>query len=128
MAYNNKILLIERPYRTTDIDEANMVINAANDIETNVQISRDAKAKGVLLRVPGKSDLSDFYLVPLLPNDNGSYIESGDNKLPIDAKNLYSKRKDRSDKNAILEEADKPAQKHWKKNRGLLISGICAPY
>ena len=115
VAYNSKILLIERPYRTTDIDDANMVITATNDIETNVQISRDAKAKGVLLRVPGKSDLSDFYLVPIIPNDNGSYIESDNNKLPIDGKNLYSKRKDRSDKNAILEEADKPAQKHWKK-------------
>ena len=115
VAYNNKILLIERPYRTTDIDDANMVITATNDIETNVQISRDAKAKGVLLRVPGKSDLSGFYLVPIIPNDNGNLLESGNNKLPIDGKNLYSKRKDRSDKNAILEEADKPAQKHWKK-------------
>ncbi len=62
VADKENIELIERPYQSTDIDAADIVIAAVNDIAVSTQVSRDAKLKGKLVNAADKPDLCDFYL------------------------------------------------------------------
>lgn len=67
--------LIERPYHATDIDDADIVIAAVNDVRVSSQVSADAKAKGKLVNAADKPELCDFYL--------GSIVQKGALKIAI---------------------------------------------
>ena len=70
-----KVELIERPYEATDIDEADIVIAAVNDLSVSQQVSQDAKERGKLVNAADKPDLCDFYL--------GSVVQKGSLKIAI---------------------------------------------
>src|SRR5688572_6721422 len=49
-----KILLIERPYESTDVDDVDLVFAAVNDREVSEQVSIDANEKGKLVNAADK--------------------------------------------------------------------------
>ncbi len=69
------ILLIERKFRPSDLENIDLVILATANRETNYGIRKMAKSKGILTNVADTPDLCDFYL--------GSTVKKGDLKLGI---------------------------------------------
>jgi hypothetical protein len=69
------IKLIERPYTICDIEEADLIIAAVNNLQTSAQIKLDADEKGKLVNVADKPGLCDFYL--------GSIVQKGSVKIGI---------------------------------------------
>lgn len=69
------IELIERPYESSDIDAADIVIAAVNDLAISAQVSQDAKEKSKLVNAADKPELCDFYL--------GSVVQKGSLKIAI---------------------------------------------
>jgi len=67
--------LIEKPYESSYIDAADIVIAAVNDRTVSEQVSRDAKNKGKLVNAADKPELCDFYL--------GSVVQKGSLKIAI---------------------------------------------
>ena len=82
------IELVERPYHSGDLEEADIVIAAVNDRELSSRIQQDAKAKGVLINVADKPDLCDFYLGSIIKKGNLKIAISTNGKSPTIAKRL----------------------------------------
>lgn len=82
------IELIERPYETSDIDGADLVIAAVNDITISAQVSQDAKDKGKLVNAADKPDLCDFYLGSIVQKGSLKIAISTNGKSPTVAKRL----------------------------------------
>jgi siroheme synthase-like protein len=80
--------LIERAYQSTDIDGADIVIAAVNDIAVSAQVSRDAKAKGKLINAADKPELCDFYLGSIVQKGNLKIAISTNGKSPTIAKRV----------------------------------------
>ncbi len=72
---NNNLQLFERAYTSDDIEEADIIISAVNDLFTSEQIKKDTKEKGKLVNVADKPGLCDFYL--------GSIVKKGSVKIAI---------------------------------------------
>lgn len=88
VAGRNNIQLIERPYEAADIDGADIVIAAVNDVAVSSQVSRDAKAKGKLINAADKPDLCDFYLGSIVQKGNLKIAISTNGKSPTVAKRV----------------------------------------
>jgi siroheme synthase-like protein len=69
------ILLQKKSYSIDDLDGADIIIAAVNDIALSTQIRNDARQKGILINVADKPELCDFYL--------GSIVKKGDLKIAI---------------------------------------------
>jgi siroheme synthase-like protein len=80
--------LVERAYQSTDIDGANIVIAAVNDIAVSAQVSQDAKAKGKLINAADKPKLCDFYLGSIVQKGNLKIAISTNGKSPTIAKRV----------------------------------------
>ena len=87
-AHHSNIQLIERAYQTTDLDEADVVIVAVNDLPTSELISNEAKQKGILVNVADKPELCDFYLSSVVKKGNLKIAISTNGKSPTIAKRL----------------------------------------
>jgi len=74
-AGNKHITLVQKSYTTTDLDGAELVIVAVNDIPLAERIRQEAKQKGLLVNVADKPELCDFYL--------GSVVRKGSLKIAI---------------------------------------------
>ena len=83
-----KLLLIERPYETDDIDGADIVIAAVNDRAISEQVVTDAKQKGKLVNAADKPDLCDFYLSSVVQKGNLKIAISTNGKSPTIAKRI----------------------------------------
>lgn len=57
---HTNVILEERAFETSDLDEADLVIVAVNDPGTSEVIKNEAKAKGKLVNVADKPQLCDF--------------------------------------------------------------------
>jgi len=88
VAHKNKIELIERPYQSSDIEAADIVIAAVNDIAVSAQVSQDAKDKGKLVNAADKPDLCDFYLGSIVQKGSLKIAISTNGKSPTVAKRL----------------------------------------
>lgn len=88
VAGNDKIELVERPYQQEDIDDADIVIAAVNDIAVSTQVSSDAKEKGKLVNAADKPDLCDFYLGSIVQKGSMKIAISTNGKSPTVAKRL----------------------------------------
>lgn len=67
--------LLERAYTIDDLNDANLVIAAVNDLELAQQIRIDAQQKEKLVNIADKPELCDFYL--------GSVVKKGHLKIAI---------------------------------------------
>ncbi|MEO8567875.1 MAG: TSUP family transporter [Ginsengibacter sp.] len=88
------IIIEERPYLLPDIEEADLVIAAVNDISTSEQIRNDAHQKGKLVNVADKPDLCDFYLSSIVKKGNLKIAISTNGKSPTIAKRLKAEIND----------------------------------
>ncbi|CAN5516840.1 hypothetical protein BH10BAC3_BH10BAC3_13990 [soil metagenome] len=83
------IVLIEKPYEATDIDEtADIVIAAVNDPVLSALVHADAKAKRKLVNVADKPALCDFYLSSVVQKGSVKIAISTNGKSPTVAKRL----------------------------------------
>jgi precorrin-2 dehydrogenase/sirohydrochlorin ferrochelatase len=69
------LILIQREYRTSDLENMDLVIAATSIAELNEQVRKDAKAKRILINVADTPDSCDFYL--------GSVVKKGDLKIAV---------------------------------------------
>lgn len=88
VAGRNNIQLVERAYECADVDDADIVIAAVNDVTVSSQVSRDAKAKGKLTNAADKPDLCDFYLGSIVQKGNLKIAISTNGKSPTIAKRV----------------------------------------
>lgn len=88
VAGKDNVLLIERPYQSSDIDDADIVFAAVNDESVSKQVSGDAKAKGKLVNAADKPALCDFYLGSIVQKGNLKIAISTNGKSPTIAKRV----------------------------------------
>lgn len=69
------VKLVEKRYAETDLDGADIVVVAVNDIPLSEYIRKEAKARNLLVNVADKPALCDFYL--------GSIVQKGSLKIAI---------------------------------------------
>ncbi len=82
------ISIEERPYSFSDLEEADLIIAAVNDIVTSEQISDDAHRAGKLVNVADKPELCDFYLSSIVKKGNLKIAISTNGTSPTIAKRL----------------------------------------
>ncbi len=78
----------ERPYRSSDLDDADIIIAAVNDRLVSTAIRDDAKEKGILINVADTPSLCDFYLSSIVRKGNLKIAISTNGKSPTIAKRL----------------------------------------
>lgn len=84
----NNIKLIEKSYDINDLDHADVVIAAVNDVTVSEQIRIDAKEKKLLVNIADKPGLCDFYLSSVVRKGNLKIAISTNGKSPTIAKRL----------------------------------------
>lgn len=72
---NNAVILIQKAFDSSDLENKQLVIAATADKILNEEIYRAAKAKQILINVADTPELCDFYL--------GSIVTKGDLKIAI---------------------------------------------
>ena len=72
---HSNILVLEKLYDSSDLNNADLVIVAINDPYWSGRIRDEAKSRGILVNVADKPELCDFYL--------GSVVHKGHLKLAI---------------------------------------------
>lgn len=82
------VAIEQRNYTINDMDDADIVIAAVNDIKTSEQIRDDAHKKGKLVNVADKPELCDFYLSSVVKKGNLKIAISTNGKSPTIAKRL----------------------------------------
>ncbi len=87
-AQHPAITLIEKPYESTDLDNADVVIAAVDDIELATIIVADANQKGILINAADKPELCDFYLGSIVKKGNLKIAISTNGKSPTVAKRV----------------------------------------
>ena len=85
--YSN-VELIQKAYEPEDLDVAEIVIVAVNDLLLSEQIRLDAKSRGKLINVADKPELCDFYLSSVVKKGNLKIAISTNGKSPTIAKRL----------------------------------------
>ncbi len=88
VAGKDNVLLIERPYQSSDIDDADIVFAAVNEASVSRRVSSDAKAKGKLVNAADKPALCDFYLGSIVQKGNLKIAISTNGKSPTIAKRV----------------------------------------
>ncbi|WP_114789823.1 TSUP family transporter [Niabella yanshanensis] len=84
----NTIVLEERAYQIEDIQAADLVIAAVNDLEIAQQVRTDTMACEKLVNVADKPELCDFYLGSVVKKGNLKIAISTNGKSPTIAKRL----------------------------------------
>ena len=82
------IILIEKAYHISDLNDKDLVIAAVNDIELATIIAADTKQKGLLINAADKPDLCDFYLGSIVKKGNLKIAISTNGKSPTIAKRV----------------------------------------
>lgn len=82
------VTLIEKPFESGDIDGADVVIAAVNDLAVSSSVVKAANEKKVLVNAADKPDLCDFYLGSVVQKGNLKVAISTNGKSPTVAKRL----------------------------------------
>lgn len=82
------VKLIEKPFESNDIDGADVVIAAVNDLAVSSSVVKAANEKKVLVNAADKPDLCDFYLGSVVQKGNLKVAISTNGKSPTLAKRL----------------------------------------
>lgn len=87
-AANSNITLEEKAYDASDLDHADILIVAVNNLELCERIKNDASEKGILVNVADTPLLCDFYLGSIVNKGNLKIAISTNGKSPTVAKRL----------------------------------------
>ena len=82
------VTILEKVYDTEDLQEADLVIVAVNDIPLAERIRYDANERNLLVNVADKPELCDFYLSSIVKKGNLKIAISTNGKSPTIAKRL----------------------------------------
>lgn len=82
------IQIIQSEYKSSFLDECDLIIAAVNDVELSTQIRNDAKQKSKLINAADKPDLCDFYLGSVVTKGNIKIAISTNGKSPTLARRL----------------------------------------
>ncbi|HTR31017.1 MAG TPA: TSUP family transporter [Puia sp.] len=82
------ITLVERPWRSNDLEYADIAIVAVNDRVVSETVARHARERGILVNVADTPDLCDFYLGSVVRRGNLKIAISTNGKSPTIAKRL----------------------------------------
>ena len=74
-AEHEGVIVKQKTFTATDLDDANIAVAATNDAELNTYIRDSAHERRLLVNVADKPDLCDFYL--------GAIVQKGDLKIAI---------------------------------------------
>lgn len=85
---HDNIQLLQKSYEATDINGADIIIAAVDDVNTSTQIANNAHAIGKLVNVADKPALCDFYLSSVVKKGNLKIAISTNGKSPTIAKRL----------------------------------------
>jgi len=88
VAGNDNIVLIEKSYEPSDLEGADILVVAVNDIPLCERIKKDASEKGILVNVADKPELCDFYLGSIVNKGHLKIAISTNGKSPTIAKRL----------------------------------------
>lgn len=86
--YYPRINLIQKKFEDSDLDGAQIVFSAVNDIEFAASLSQKAKERGLLINAADKPSLCDFYLGSIVQKGNLKLAISTNGKSPTVAKRL----------------------------------------
>ncbi len=86
--HHSNVELIERAYEISDLDDADLIIIAVDNIFISEQIRSDAQDKGKLVNAADKPHLCDFYLGSIVTKGNLKIAISTNGKSPTIAKRL----------------------------------------
>lgn len=62
MSFSDKVVLLKRRYRTSDLDGAFIVFSATNDQAVNAEVFREAEQKGILINAVDDPPNCSFYV------------------------------------------------------------------
>ncbi len=82
------LTIVQKEYQPSDLDNADIIIAAVNNIETATRISKDARQKNKLINVADKPELCDFYLGSIVQKGSLKIAISTNGKSPTIAKRL----------------------------------------
>jgi len=82
------IHIVQKAYAASDLDNAEVVIVAVNNIEIATRIREDAKQRKLLVNVADKPELCDFYLSSVMSKGNLKVAISTNGKSPTIAKRV----------------------------------------
>lgn len=85
--YSN-VTVLEKSYDTKDLQDADLVIVAVNDIPIAERIRSEASQQNLLVNVADKPELCDFYLSSIVKKGNLKIAISTNGKSPTIAKRL----------------------------------------
>jgi len=88
LAQNAGITLIQRRYKTNDLDEKFLVIGATDDEELNRRINADAEARNMLCNIADVPDICNFILPSIIRRGDLCIAISTSGKSPAFAKKL----------------------------------------
>lgn len=86
--HHQNVELIERAYRNSDLDNADVIIITLNDTIISEQIRNDAHQKGKLVNTADKPGLCDFYMGSVVKKGNLKIAISTNGKSPAIARRL----------------------------------------
>jgi siroheme synthase-like protein len=84
----SNIVIEEKPYSISDMEQSDIVIAAVNNLITSEVIRNDARIAGKLINVADKPELCDFYLGSIVKKGNLKIAISTNGKSPTIAKRL----------------------------------------
>jgi precorrin-2 dehydrogenase/sirohydrochlorin ferrochelatase len=85
---NKGIILVKRPYKTSDLDEKFLVIGATNDEKLNRRINADAEKRNMLCNIADVPDICNFILPSIIRRGDLCIAISTSGKSPAFAKKL----------------------------------------
>ncbi|WP_066220947.1 precorrin-2 dehydrogenase/sirohydrochlorin ferrochelatase family protein [Formosa haliotis] len=87
-AQHPHVKLTQKAYEVSDLEKRHMVIGCTDDLEVNLQINQDAKAKHLIVNIADTPDQCDFYLGGIVTKGHVKIAISTNGKSPTTAKRL----------------------------------------
>ncbi|WP_435138696.1 precorrin-2 dehydrogenase/sirohydrochlorin ferrochelatase family protein [Formosa sp. A9] len=82
------VTLTQKAYEKTDLEQRHFVIGCTDNLDVNLQINQDAKAKHLLVNIADTPDQCDFYLGGIVTKGHVKMAISTNGKSPTTAKRL----------------------------------------
>ena len=82
------VKLTKKPYDFSDLEKRHMVIGCTDNLDVNLQINREAKAKYLLVNIADTPDQCDYYLGGIVTKGHVKIAISTNGKSPTTAKRI----------------------------------------
>jgi precorrin-2 dehydrogenase/sirohydrochlorin ferrochelatase len=85
---HDSVRLIKKAYDVSDIENKHLVIGCTDDLNINLKINKEAKARNILVNIADTPDLCQFYLGGIVTKGNVKIAISTNGKSPTTAKRI----------------------------------------